>query len=177
MRTAQYVTGTQHNSKPTRGVNVAMVTQQTHRDSHKHSGNQLNSWVESSSCQFTETQASMHCNHGHGPASLCPPMKGRLWGLFLEGLKSCSPALWRQRKWLPTDRHCWQHHTHFSLLHTLSNHPAFNLRHPHFPSEFYAVSCRPSLAFTFSVMNAPVSSTWVSPSFVMTMEITTSLLV
>lgn len=109
--------GAHHNS---RGVDIAMVTQRTHRDSRKHSGSHLNGWGESSSRQHTDTQVSMHCNHGHDPASLCPPMKGRLWGLFLEGLKACSPALGRWRKWLPTSRHCWQHHTHFSLSSTLS---------------------------------------------------------
>lgn len=48
-------------------------------------------------------------------------------------------------------------HTLLSLLHTLSIHPAFSLRRYNFLSQFYAVSCRPSLAFTFSVLNAPVS--------------------
>lgn len=69
-----------------------MVTRQTQRESRKHSGSHLSG----------------------GAASLCPSLKGRLSGLFLEGLrkKECSPALEPRRKWLPASRHCWQHHTH-----------------------------------------------------------------
>lgn len=92
-RTCQFERDTQHNSKSAGGVHVAMVMQQIHEDSHKQSDSHVNGEGKENWCQRTDTQASMHCNHGCNPASLCPPMKGRLWGLFLDGLKASSLAL------------------------------------------------------------------------------------
>lgn len=83
---------------------------------------QTSEWLRGEQLTPTHRHTLESVQQSHDPASLCPPMKGRLWRLFLEGLlKGCSPALGWWRKWLPTGRHCWQHHTHSSLLHSLTS--------------------------------------------------------
>lgn len=83
---------------------------------------QTSEWLRGERLTPTHRHTLESAQQSHDPASLCPPMKGRLWRLFLEGLlKGCSPALGWWRKWLPTGRHCWQHHTHSSLLHSLTS--------------------------------------------------------
>lgn len=88
-----------------------MVTQEIYRGCHKprgshQSGRQLTPTHKHKRQSTTMTQ----CH------TLSPLWKADCEGYFWRVLKDCGPALRRWRKWLPTGRHCWQHHTHSSLL-------------------------------------------------------------
>lgn len=96
------------------GVNIAMVTQQTHSDSHKHAVSHTGGRRVNSARQHTRISVSAPQQPPRPSVTLSP------YERQIVGAISGGPALERWRKWLPTGRHCWQHHTHFSLLRSLT---------------------------------------------------------
>lgn len=135
------------------GVNVAMVIKQTLRDSHKQAGHQkLHAHTHKhTKLQFTTTTA---VTQRHS----VPPMKGRLCGLFLEGLKGCCSGAMEEvvahRQALLAASHTLLYPPQAPSLHLTCNMKCFYL-----PPEPYVASRKCLLAFAHSVLNAPVSTT------------------
>lgn len=87
-----------------------------------------------------------------------PPMKGRLCGLFLEGLKGCCSGAMEEvvahRQALLAASHTLLYPPQAPSLHLTCNMKCFYL-----PPEPYEASRKSVLAFAHSVLSAPVSTT------------------
>lgn len=156
-----------------RGVNVAVVTQQTQRDGHKNSG-----LGECSSRQHTDRHTSVSALQPRPrPSVTLSPYERQIVRAISGGperLQSCSGAMEEvaaHRQALLAASRTHNHSpplTRFILLSVWEVSIS--------PSKLDVASCRASLAFTLSVLNAPVSTTSISYSFVTITEIPTSIL-